>query len=75
MAIWSPSYRFKDTAKKLEEITPVPILRSEPGAKSTEGIRFMHILCDNHFSISVAVMVIIVCFRIYHRHCQQYHIK
>ena len=47
-----PSYRFKDTAKKLEEITPVPILRSEPGAKSTGGIRFMHILCDNHFSIS-----------------------
>eukprot|EP00943_MAST-04B_sp_MAST-4B-sp1_P000725 g725.t1 len=47
-----PSYRFKDTAKKLEEITPVPILRSEPGAKSTAGIRFMNILCDNHFSIS-----------------------
>ena len=47
-----PTHRFKDTAKKLEDITPVPILRSEPGAKSTGGIRFMHILCDNHFSIA-----------------------
>jgi Leucine-rich repeat (LRR) protein len=46
-----PIHRFKDTAKKIEEVTPVPILRSEPGAKSTEGIRFMKILCDNHFSI------------------------
>jgi hypothetical protein len=47
-----PIHRFKDTANKLEEITPVPILRSEPGAKQTDGIRFTHILCNNHFSIA-----------------------